>query len=185
MTILAKHSKRILLRRQLQTNIILRSLSDPDFDALEPLLTITEHKKGDVLLNRGAHEMEQFFIIDGVLKRSVSNPEGKEMILRFAKEDDMETTYAAWRLRTPAPYSIVAVTRVMVARLPLPQWAQFIEARPDLKADFEYEVMFLMSEVMAHTITLHLLDAPGPTPDGDLGDGGQGPRRRQPAGSPV
>ena len=38
---------------------------------------------------------------------------------------------------------------------------RFLERHPDLKEDFEYEVMFLMSEVMAHTITLHLLDAPG------------------------
>jgi CRP-like cAMP-binding protein len=30
-----------------------------------------------------------------------------------------------------------------------------------LKARFEYEIMKLMSEVMTHTITLHLLDAPG------------------------
>ncbi len=30
-----------------------------------------------------------------------------------------------------------------------------------MKSRFEYEVMRLMSEVMAHTITLHLLDAPG------------------------
>jgi len=29
------------------------------------------------------------------------------------------------------------------------------------KPSFEYEVMRLMSEIMAHTITLHLLDAPG------------------------
>ena len=29
------------------------------------------------------------------------------------------------------------------------------------KAEFEYHVMRLMSEIMAHTITLHLLDAPG------------------------
>ena len=48
-----------------------------------------------------------------------------------------------------------------VAKLPLPQWAEFIDQRPELKEDFEYEVMHLMSEVMAHTITLHLLDAPG------------------------
>ena len=48
-----------------------------------------------------------------------------------------------------------------MAKLPLPQWAGFLERHPDLKEDFEYEVMFLMSEVMAHTITLHLLDAPG------------------------
>ena len=48
-----------------------------------------------------------------------------------------------------------------VAKMPLPQWAAFLDRNPELKDDFEYEVMFLMSEVMAHTITLHLLDAPG------------------------
>ena len=38
---------------------------------------------------------------------------------------------------------------------------ELLDRHPDIKEDFEYEVMFLMSEVMAHTITLHLLDAPG------------------------
>jgi cytochrome oxidase Cu insertion factor (SCO1/SenC/PrrC family) len=36
-----------------------------------------------------------------------------------------------------------------------------MDQHPRFKADFEYEVMRLMSEIMAHTITLHLLDAPG------------------------
>lgn len=48
-----------------------------------------------------------------------------------------------------------------VAKLSLPKWVTFIEDHPDTKRDFEYEVMRLMSEIMAHTITLHLLDAPG------------------------
>jgi len=73
----------------------------------------------------------------------------------------METSYAAWRLNTPTPYSIVSVTKARVAKLPLPTWVAFLERHPALKANFEYEVMRLMSEVMAHTITLHLLDAPG------------------------
>jgi CRP-like cAMP-binding protein len=38
---------------------------------------------------------------------------------------------------------------------------EFIGRYPAIKESFEYEVMRLMSEVMAHTITLHLLDAPG------------------------
>jgi CRP-like cAMP-binding protein len=42
--------------------------------------------------------MEQYFIVDGILKRVVSNAAGKEMILRFADEHDMETSYAASRL---------------------------------------------------------------------------------------
>ena len=54
-----------------------------------------------MLLSQGAHEMEQYFVIDGILKRVVASSEGKEMILRFAKEDDMDTSYAAWKLRTP------------------------------------------------------------------------------------
>jgi CRP-like cAMP-binding protein len=38
---------------------------------------------------------------------------------------------------------------------------QFLERHTDIKNAFEFEIMKLMSEVMAHTITLHLLDAPG------------------------
>ena len=161
MTLLANHPHRPEIRERLRQNIVLRRLSTPAFEELEAQLAIVDYKKGDVLLSQGAHEMEQYFVIDGILKRVVASPEGKEMILRFAKEDDMDTSYAAWKLRTPAPYSIRAVTKAQVAKMPLPQWAQFLDRHPDLKEDFEYEVMFLMSEVMAHTITLHLLDAPG------------------------
>jgi CRP-like cAMP-binding protein len=161
MTLLANHPERDEMSAQLRRNIVLRRLAPEAFRSLEPQLAVVDYRKGDVLLTQGAHEMEQYFVLDGVLKRVVSNPEGKEMILRFAKEDDMETSYAAWRLRAPAPYSIRAVTKARVAKLPLPQWAAFLESNPELKEDFEYEVMFLMSEVMAHTITLHLLDAPG------------------------
>jgi CRP-like cAMP-binding protein len=161
MTLLINHPQRAALRSRLGENIVLRRLESAAFESLEPHLAIVDFKKGDVLLSQGAHEMEQYFVLDGVLKRVVASPEGKEMILRFAKEDDMDTSYAAWKLRTPAPYSIRAVTKAQVARMPLPLWAEFMESHPELKEDFEYEVMHLMSEVMAHTITLHLLDAPG------------------------
>ncbi len=161
MTLLANHPERAAIRERLRQNIVLRRLDTDDFSALEAMLHIVDYRKGDVLLSQGAHEMEQYFVIDGILKRVVASPEGKEMILRFAREDDMDTSYAAWKLRTPAPYSIRCVTKAQVAKMPLPQWAEFLDARPELKEDFEYEVMYLMSEVMAHTITLHLLDAPG------------------------
>ena len=148
MTFLANHPERADISAQLRRNIVLRRLPEEAFAELEPLLAVVDYRKGDVLLTQGAHEMEQYFVIEGVLKRVVSNPEGKEMILRFAREDDMDTSYAAWKLRTPAPYSIRAVTKARVAKMPLPQWAGFLDTHPDLKDDFEYEVMFLMSEVM-------------------------------------
>ena len=161
MTFLANHPDAAYIRERLLQNIVLRRLAKDAFEELATTLAIVDYRKGDVLLSQGAHEMEQYFVIEGILKRVVASPEGKEMILRFAKEDDMDTSYAAWKLRTPAPYSIRAVTRARVAKLALPLWGEFLDAHPDIKEDFEYEVMFLMSEVMAHTITLHLLDAPG------------------------
>ena len=161
MTLLVNHPQRKDLRERLERNIVLRRLKKRAFDEIEQHLAIIDYRKGDVLLSQGAHDMEQYFVLDGILKRVVASPEGKEMILRFAKEDDMDTSYAAWKLRTPAPYSIRAVTRARVAKLALPLWGEFLDVHPDIKEDFEYEVMFLMSEVMAHTITLHLLDAAG------------------------
>ena len=161
MTALPQHPQRNSIRLQLRQNQLLRGMSAAQWAELEPLLVVGEYRKGDRLVRQGDEEMEQFFILEGMLKRMVSNPEGREMILRFAAETEMDTSYAAWRLRTPVPYSIVAVTKVRAAELPMQIWAEFLERHLEIKLRFEYEVMKLMSEVMAHTITLHLLDAPG------------------------
>ena len=161
MTLIAAHSAKNVIRLQLRQNEVLQGLGDEDRAELERHLVVVEGHKGEFLLHQGVFEMEQYFILDGILKRVVANKEGKEMILRFANERDMETSYAAWRLGTPTPYSIVCVTKARVARMPLTQWAAFLQSRSAAKQVFEYGVMRAMSEIMAHTITLHLLDAPG------------------------
>jgi CRP/FNR family transcriptional regulator, dissimilatory nitrate respiration regulator len=161
MTRLSAHPQRHSVRLQLRQNQSLARMSAAEWAELEPLLTIADYRKGDSLVRQGDEEMEQFFILEGMVKRVVSNPQGREMILRFAAETEMDTSYAAWRLRTPLPYSIVAVTKVRTAELQLASWAEFLEHHTEIKLRFEYEVMRLMSEVMAHTITLHLLDASG------------------------
>jgi len=161
MTSLARHPEAKIVRLQLRQNQVLRHMAREVWDELEPLLDITDYAKGALLENQGDSSMQQYFILDGILKRVVSNAAGKEMILRFAAETEIDTSYAAWRLKTPIPYSIRAVTRVRTAQLSMEEWAAFVERHPPVKNQFEFEVMKLMSEVMAHTITLHLLDAPG------------------------
>lgn len=161
MSLVEKHPEKNVIRVQLRQNIVLKELDDHEIAELEPHLVVLDCHKGDFLMHQGVHEMEQYFILDGILKRVVTNQQAKEMILRFADEREIETTYAAWRLKDPAPYSIVCVTRARVVKLPLQQWVSFMEKYPKIKEIFEYEVMHGMSEIMAHTITLHLLDAPG------------------------
>jgi len=158
---LESHPELNVIRLQLKQNIVVKDLSEAEIEELESHLVVIDCQKRDTLLQQGVREMGQYFILDGVLKRVVSNKAAKEMILRFAAEREIETSYAAWRLGTPTPYSIVAVTKARVAKLPLPDWVAFMDRHPQIKQGFEYEVMQLMSEIMAHTITLHLLDAPG------------------------
>ena len=161
MSSIRSHPQHNTIRLQLRQSLVLNDMPPPAWAELEPKLEIADFGKGDLLVHQGHSAMEQIFILDGILKRVVSDAKGKEMILRFAAETDMDTSYAAWRLGTPMPYSIVAVTKVRVVKLPMPHWVEFLARYTGLKAHFEYEVMRLMSEVMAHTITLHLLDAPG------------------------
>ena len=90
MTLLVQHPERIVIRVQLRQNIVLQRLSDEQWRELEEMLVVVDCHKGDFLLHQGVHEMEQYFVLDGLLKRVVSNAEAKEMILRFA---------AGWRSR--------------------------------------------------------------------------------------
>jgi CRP/FNR family transcriptional regulator, dissimilatory nitrate respiration regulator len=161
MLLLPLHADARVIRVQLRQNLALRHLTAPQWQELEPLLEIKDYAKGETLEHQGDHSMEQYFILDGILKRVVSNSQGKEMILRFAAETDIDTSYAAWRLKTAIPYSIQTVTPVRAAKLSMQQWVSFLERHANVKSEFEFEIMKLMSEVMAHTITLHLLDASG------------------------
>ena len=161
MPLLALHPEAKIIRVQLRQNLALKQLTAAQWQELEPLLEIADYPKGELLEHQGDRSMEQYFILDGILKRVVANAEGHEMILRFAAESDIDTSYAAWRLKTPIPYSIRAVTRVRAAKLSMEDWVAFVDRHPTVKSVFEFQVMKLMSEVMAHVITLHLLDAPG------------------------
>src|SRR3977135_3884747 len=144
MTSLATHPQRHSIRFSLGQTGLWRRIPAAQWAELEPLLTIADYRKGDPLVRQGDEQMQQFFILAGMLKRVVANPEGREMILRFAVETEMDTSYAAWRLRTPVPYSIVGVTKVRTAELSMPIWAEFLERHPEMKLRFEYEVMKLM-----------------------------------------
>jgi CRP-like cAMP-binding protein len=157
----SQHPQKNIIRVQLMQNVVLKGMRESELAALESHLDVLDYGKGAILLHQGVHEMEQYFILDGILKRVVSNPQAHEMILRLAIERDIETCYAAWRLKTPTPYSIVSVTKARVAKMPMQQWVSFLDSHSEVKQRFETEVMQLMSEIMGHTITLHLLDAPG------------------------
>ena len=161
MPLLAQHPEAKIVRLQLRQNIVLKHLEAAQWRELEPMLEVVDYPKGEVLEHQGDRSLDQYFIIEGILKRVVSTAQGREMILRFAAEADIDTSYAAWRLKTPIPYSIRAVTRVRAATLSMQRWVRFLERHTAVKSAFEFEIMKLMSEVMAHTITLHLLDAPG------------------------
>ena len=104
MTLLENHPEKNIIRAQLRQNILLKDLGESDRAELESHLAVVDGNKGDFLLHQGVRDMAQYFVVDGILKRVVSNAEGREMILRFAVEGDFETSYAAWRLNATPPF---------------------------------------------------------------------------------
>jgi CRP/FNR family transcriptional regulator, dissimilatory nitrate respiration regulator len=160
-TPLRLHPEYHVVRLQLIQNRVLRLLGPEQWQELEPMLSIADYRKGDLLAHQGSLSIDQDFVVDGILKRSVASRDGKEMSLRFSAERDIEGAPAAWQMRMPMPYSIRAVTHVRVAQLPVQAWLDFIGRLPTVKDAFDLEVMRIMSDVMAHTASLHLLDAPG------------------------
>lgn len=158
---LEQHPLQRCLLSLLQKNIALQHLDGVGLHTLGNILSIVEIDKDGALLNQGCRDMSQFFILEGLLKRVVTNKQGKEMTLRITRAGEFETCYAAWSLGTRAPYSILALKRTIVAKCPMASWKHFLDDHAPLKHDFEYQVMRHMSDIMAHTITLHLLDAAG------------------------
>ena len=136
-TSIEKHPERNVIRVELRQNVVLREMTEDERRELESHLVILDCAKGDALLHQGVHEMEQYFVLGGILKRVVTNAEAKEMILRFTDERGIETSYAAWRLNTPTPYSIACLTKARVAKLPMQTWVAFMDRHPKFKATFE------------------------------------------------
>ena len=66
---LASHPQRNTIRLQLKKTLILREMGASAFEDLERELEVAEFRKGESLVRQGATNMEQFFILDGILKR--------------------------------------------------------------------------------------------------------------------
>ena len=98
MTWLVHHPERNIIRAQLKQNVVLAALDEADRIEFEEMLEVVDVGRGEFLLHQGVYAMEQYFVLDGLLKRVVSNADAKEMILRFADAGDFETSYAAWRV---------------------------------------------------------------------------------------
>jgi len=159
--LLLNHPQRHSIRLQLQRHPLLDGLDEEAHAELARLLTVQEAHRGEVLLEQGGRELRQFLVLEGLIKRIVSSPEGREMTLRFAGEGDMETCYDAWRRHACAPYSIVCAARACVASLPMSEWCAFIERHPRAQQVFHERIVALGAALVEHTIGLLLLDAPG------------------------
>ena len=117
-------------------------------------------QRGECLLEQGSRELRQFFVLEGLVKRIVASPQGREMTLRFAGEGDFETCYDAWRRHDAVPYSVVSAARSRVASLSMGEWCAFLAQHPQAQQVFHDRVVALGQTVVEHAVGLLLLDAP-------------------------
>ena len=68
-TSIDNHPERNVIRVQLRQNVVLKEMTEAERSDLDEQLVIVDCNKGDYLLHQGVHEMEQYFVLDGLLKR--------------------------------------------------------------------------------------------------------------------
>jgi CRP-like cAMP-binding protein len=157
---LPNHPQYRVLRLQLMRHPLLAMLDEASFAPLAEQIVVQEAHRGECLLAQGGRELRQFFVLDGLVKRVVCNPQGREMTLRFAGEGDFETCHDAWRHQDAAAYSVVCAARCCVASLSMQEWAAFLSQQAAARQVFHERLAALGESLVAHTIGLLLLDAP-------------------------
>jgi RecB family endonuclease NucS len=83
MSSIDRHPEKNIIRVQLRQNLVLKGVGEADLAALEQQLSIVDRQKGEFLLHQGVKEMEQYFVLDGILKRVVTNPKGETLTITF------------------------------------------------------------------------------------------------------
>ncbi len=68
---------------------IFKGLSEPELDLLHQTMSCTVHKRGNIIYHEGSRINGTYVIIQGILKVYKTGFDGKEQIIRFAKEGDL------------------------------------------------------------------------------------------------
>jgi CRP-like cAMP-binding protein len=157
---LPKHPLRNTIGRQLKSHPLLAGLDEAAHAELAELLSVHECPRGERLLEQGSRDLHQFFVIEGLLKRVVSSAQGREMTLRFAGEDDMETCYDAWGQQAGNGFALVCAKRTVVVSLHMGDWCAFMDEHPDVRQRFHERLVQLGAAMVEHAVGLLLLDAP-------------------------
>jgi CRP-like cAMP-binding protein len=158
---LTDHPAHHTIRLQLRRHPLFAEVDEPAFAALVQALVIQDGHRGECLLAQGDRDWRQFFVLEGLLKRVVTSPEGREVALRFTGEGDMETCYEAWRQQARAPFSVVCAARSRVAMLPMADWCGWLAQHPRAHQAYHERVVQLGADIVDHAVGLLLFDAPG------------------------
>lgn len=157
---LTAHPLRNTIGLKLRSHPLLASLDAAAITELLGLVDVREAARGERLVAQGSRDLRQFFVIEGLLKRVVTSPEGREMTLHFAGEGDMETCFEAWRQGAASGFSVVCAQRSLMATLPMDTWYAFLERHPATRRKFHEALVLLGAAIVEHAVALLLLDAP-------------------------
>lgn len=105
-----------ILRRQIEK---ITPLTDQEFEYILSHFTLKKLKKHQILIQEGDTVQNDYFVMNGLLKASYVNKEGKEHIMQFAMEDWWITDYQAYFNQTEATFSIDALESTEVLTLSL------------------------------------------------------------------
>ncbi|TAJ13258.1 Crp/Fnr family transcriptional regulator [Marinilabiliaceae bacterium JC017] len=68
---------------------IFKGLSDQELDSLRQAMSCTYHKRGNIVYHEGSRINGSYIVVKGILKIYKTGFDGKEQIIRFARDSDL------------------------------------------------------------------------------------------------
>ena len=134
---LLEHPLRNHFTDLLSNNIALKILNKEELQTLQSMLSVITVEADVVLQAQGSHDMSQFFVLDGFLKRVVTSRQGRDMTVHISKKNEFETYYSVCDFKSKAPYSILSIKHCTVAKCSLVNWKSYLNSHLSFKIIFK------------------------------------------------
>ena len=92
-------------------------ISNNSLNEIESLLELVEYNKGETFIKKGRRNLNEYFLLEGVCKSYLINPEGEEITISFFNEKSLLSPYTT---RTQGEISVLnfqALTNIKLATI--------------------------------------------------------------------
>ena len=108
--------------------------------AIENLVSIENFQKKELIVKKGAHNKEEYFVLDGIVRSYILNPQGEEVTISFFCSNSVLTPHVARNKEGRSQLFFQALTNVKLAVMEAKEF-EFLRSENEEVRNFAFTVL--------------------------------------------